>query len=356
MVTIPEPYKTKFKNGINHPELFLWDAWSYLESDRIHLYCLAVSRKKNDGSNLDPNKRNDVPFHIRHFTSDDNGFSWKDEGCFIDVDKDLKGKYRTIWSGSVQPLPTGEILAAYTGIVDVDSEHRYLQTIALASSTNGYKLAQSQERELSSPIRDFDEIMKKGYYLDSLPDLGSNKGEENGPIMAWRDPFIFYDKTNELNLFWAAKINPTQSALARTTLKKTEKGYTIKELFPPATVSDYLEFTQLEVPKIVWDKAKGLYYLMISACNRLYEEQPDSEITKEVRFYKAKDINGPWESMGDSILGNENLFGPTILRTDFDNNRLLCIAPYTEKSTKSSRLTFAKPFYVYLETLNVEFL
>jgi len=112
---IPPPYVEKFKNGINHPQLYLWDAWSYLEVDVMHLYCLAVARLKSDGTPLQPMERNDHPFHIRHFTSVDNGISWKDEGCFLNPKKELKKlNGYTVWSGSVEGLPNGEKLAAIT--------------------------------------------------------------------------------------------------------------------------------------------------------------------------------------------------------------------------------------------------
>ena len=80
-VTIPQPFPRPFENGIRHPDLYLWDAWSFVDSGRtIHLYSLAVSRTKADGSPLLPVDRNSFPFHIRHFTSDDDGVTWSDRG------------------------------------------------------------------------------------------------------------------------------------------------------------------------------------------------------------------------------------------------------------------------------------
>jgi hypothetical protein len=352
---IPDSYRKKFVNGIRHPHLYLWDAWSYLEKDTIHLYCLAVSRIKPNGTELHTNERNDFPFHIRHFISIDNGLSWKDEGCFLKPDDISKLNYRTIWSGSVKPMPNGKKLVAYTGLENKDSEHNYLQNIAIGISEDGYTVNTIYNKAISSPLRDWKAILDKGYYLDSEGNLGSNKGEKDGPIMSWRDPFIFYDKDNKLNLFWAAKVGPRLSALARATLKPKGEFFEIEELHPPITVPDIKDFTQLEVPKVLFDEQKKQYYLIISSCNRLYENQIDSEITKEVRVYTSKNINGPWESLGDKILGREHLFGITILKTDFKNNRILCIAPYTEAANQDLMLTFAPVFYIYLDELRVEF-
>ena len=114
---IPPPYAGEFANGICHPLLYLWDSWSYIEHDIMHLYCLALSRLKPDGSPIKPIERNDFPFHIRHFTSKNNGQTWKDEGCFLEA-ANLSEKLNnyTIWSGSVEVLDDGKKLIAFTGL------------------------------------------------------------------------------------------------------------------------------------------------------------------------------------------------------------------------------------------------
>jgi hypothetical protein len=323
----------------------------------MHLYCLAVSRFKADGTPLLPMERNNFPFHMRHFTSEDTGKSWKDEGCFLkpEIGSQKYNPY-TIWSGSIEALADGSKLVAYTGLEKVDPQHSFVQSIAVAVSADGYVIDQIAETPLSSPLIDWDEITEKGYYLDPPEKLGSNAGEGGGPILAWRDPFIFVDSNETINLFWGGKVSPTKSALVRAALKKNGTQYEISELFPPTTVPDGNEFTQLELPKVLHDKEKGLYYLMISSCNRLYEGQLDEEVDKGVRVYKSDAIDGPWETLGGKILAAENLFGPTVLATDFQNNRLLCIAPYTDAAEDKLSLTFSPVFYVYLDRLRVEFL
>lgn len=355
MNQIPGAYEKKFVDGIRHPYLFLWDSWSYVEDNIIHLYCLAISRLKPNGDELKPHERNDFPFHIRHFTSIDEGLSWKDDGCFLSPEDVSNLNFKTIWSGSVSPMPNGKKLVAYTGLENLDSDFRYRQNIAIGTSNDGYTVNQIYNEPLSSPSRDWKKIIDKGYYLDAVDNLGSNNGENGGPIMSWRDPFIFYDKDETLNLFWAAKVGPRIGAMARATVISNGKNFSIGELHPPITVPDFNEFTQLEVPKVLFDKGNERYYLVISSCNRLYENQPDSEISKEVRLYTSNYINGPWESLGDKILGKQHLFGLTVLKTDFKNNRLLCIAPYTELAEDNLMLTFPPVFYIYLDPLRVEF-
>ena len=354
---IPPPHIGLFENGIVHPSLYLWDAWSYIEGEIIHLYCLAVSHFKPDGTPLQPIERNDYPFHVRHFTSENNGKNWKDEGCFLSPASWSKNfNCTTAWRGSIEGLPDGNKLTAFTVLEKKDSNHKFLQNIALATSKDGFEIDQIIDMALSSPRRDWAEITKQGYYLDVPEKLGSNEGEKSGPILAWRDPFIFLENNGKINLFWGGKTTPTKSALVRAELQKQGSGYKIAKLFPPITVPDGNEFTQLELPKVLFDKENHLYYLIISSCNRLYEGQPDKEVDKGVRVYKSKSIDGPWESLGDKILGEQNLFGPTVLKTDFRNNRLLCIAPYTDAADKSHRLTFSPVFYVYLDELRIEFL
>lgn len=356
MIFIPHSYPNKFYNGINHPDLYLWDAWSYYDEREIHLYCLALSRLKNDGTALEPHERNDYPFHVRHFTSADNGLSWQDQGCFLKPDQVPNFDIKTIWSGSVKPMPNGDKLVGFTGLEKGDDKLRYRQYIAFAISKDGYTVHHFNDTILSSPSTDWQKIIDKGYYLDELNRIGHMDGEENGPIMAWRDPFVFYDKNEELNMFWAAKTAPRVGVMARVTVADINDVEHTTTLHPPISVPDQDQFTQLEVPKILFDDVSNTYYLMISTCNRIYENQPDSEINKEVRLYKSSSLNGPWQSLGDKILDTEHLFGATVLKSDFKNNRLLCMAPYTEKAEQSKQLTFAPVFYIDLNTLKVEFL
>jgi hypothetical protein len=357
VLQIPPPFNKKFVNGIRHPLLYLWDAWSFMEEDTMHLYCLALSRLKPDGTTLQPKERNDFPFHIRHFTSENNGRSWKDEGCFLKPEKlSKKFNFYTIWSGSIELLPDGRKLVALTALERANPNYNYLQNIVLATSSNGHTIDHIADIVLSSPFRDWKEITSKGYYLDAPEKLGSNEGEDGGPILAWRDPFVFIDKDEKINLFWAGKISPTKSALVRAELENDGALYKIKKLFTPVTVPDADKFTQLELPKVLYDEEKGLYYLIISSCNRLYEGQSDEEVDKGVRIYKSNSIDGQWKALGHKILGSENLFGPTVLKTDFKNNRLLCIAPYTDAAEDHLSLSFSPVFYVYLDTLKVEFL
>lgn len=354
MQQIPTAFKGEFKNGIHHPQLYLWDAWSYHQNGVIHLYCLAVNRFKEDGTILDSSLRNSYPFHMRHFTSNDEGETWKDEGCFLKPTLG-EGKHdsRTIWSGSVELLPNGKKLVAYTGVYQINEERWFLQNIALAISNDGFEINKIADEPLSCPKRDWDKITELGFYLDQQDKLGHNDGENGGPILAWRDPFVFVDTDENIHLFWAAKTGSHKNAMAHALLEKDDDLFRIAKLYPPITLPDGADFTQLELPKICFDNKKKRYYLIVSTCNRLYEGQSDEEVDKSLRLYWASSLDGPWEPCGQDgsrILKGSNLFGLTVLKTDFENNRLLCIAPYTDVAPNDLKLTFAKTFYLDLNT------
>ncbi len=356
--TIPAPHPHSFTNGIQHPDLYLWDAWSYYKNDAFHLYTLAVCRKNDDGTSLKPSERNSVPFHIRHFSSRDEGTTWKDEGCFLTPRLgEGKADSKSVWSGSIELLPSGEKLVAYTGLYDVDEDHNFVQNIMLANS-DGYQIQARAEEPVSCSRRDWNEITEKGYYLAPLEDLGQNDGESGGPVLAWRDPYIFLDQENNVHLFWGAKIGPKLSAMAHALLRRNGQLYDLEELYPPTTMPDGEGFTQLELPKIIYNKNEKTFYLIISTCNRLYEGQSDDEVDKTVRLYKSQSLNGPWEmwgKKGSAILWQENLFGLTVLKTDFEKKRLLCVAPYTDAAEERLSMTFSPVFYINLDPVDVIF-
>lgn len=353
-ITIPPPLKTPFRGPINHPALYLWDAWSYWEGNELHLYCLALSRTDGLGNTLAPVQRNSWPFHVRHFLSTDGANTWSDMGAFLQPSaEENTHDSKTIWSGSVALLPDGKKLVAYTGLYEGDATHNFQQNIALAVSNDGHKIDQRFAEPLSCPSRDWQMIVDTGYYLDKIENVGSDEGENGGPIMAWRDPFVFVDDKEKIHLFWAAKVSSHRSALAHALLEKTRSGYSIATLFPPVVMPDGDEFTQLELPKVLHDNLSNKFYLIIATCNRLYEGQTDAEVDKKVRLYSSSSMTGPWQPCGinGSVVLEEksHMFGVTALRADYDNGELFCIAPYTDAAENGIALTLSRPFTIRLD-------
>ncbi len=347
-----------FEGAIVHPDLYLWDSWSYQEHGTIHLFCLAISRTKPNGEALLPAEKDNYPFHIRHFSSLDQGRQWKDEGCFQQPGKTSDGHdERNVWSGSVCLLPSGEKLAGFTGIFEIDDQRRYLQNISLGTSSSS-QIDSLLPSPLSCPIRDREAILSLGYYLDAANRLGSNDGEEGGPVMAWRDPFLFIDSDQRINAFWSAKSGPGVGVIAQGLIAKGDDkcGYSLEKLYPPMSLPDGESFTQAELPKIYFDDAQGIYYLIVSSCNRFYEGQPDSEVDKTIRLYKSNSMRGPWQiAVGNNsaIKGAEGLFGMTVLEPDFANDRLLCISPRTGSDNPDAAFTIGERFYLDLNTATV---
>ena len=356
---IPAKDQQTFTNGIKHPDLFLWDAWSFVDSDDvIHLYSLAVPRVRADGSPITRIERNAVPFHMRHFSSRDLGGSWRDEGCLIAprVGQGLPDS-RTIWSGSIEPLSDGKKLLAYTGLYELDDEHCFAQNIMLALS-DGYQIENRENEALICPLRDWKTITDSGYYLAAPSDIGDRAGEEGGPVMAWRDPFVFVDTQDQVHLFWSAKTGPKQGALGHGLLRRDGQRFRLEKLFPPTSVPDGDGLTQFELPKVYFDEKEGAYYLISATCNRLDEQQLDHEVDKRIRLHVSHSLDGPWRPWspkGSVLPGLDGLFGMTVLKAEFDRKSLLCIAPYTDAAGDDLGLTFAPSFRIDLDPVKVVF-
>lgn len=353
---IPAAATQTFSGGIRHPHLYLWDAWSYVEAETIHLYCLAVSRTRPDGEVLDPAQRNGFPFHVRHFLSVDDGATWRDHGCCQQPNLTESGHDAgNVWSGSIKKLDDGKKLVAYTGLYDLGEQRGFLQNISLAHSSDGHHLDWLQAQPLSCPVRDREQILAQGYYLDKAEKLGHNDGENGGPIMAWRDPFVI-DSAGQQHIFWSAKTAAGLGAIAHGLLEASADGYTLAQLYCPIQLPDGDDFTQIELPKFYHDEAEQCYYLIVATCNRIFEGQPDSEVDKVIRIYRATSLRGPWQSIVEdrsAVIGCENLYGMTVLKTDFNKQRLLCMAPYTDGLEGDLSLSFPAPFYLDLKTASV---
>lgn len=352
---IPPLHSERFEGAINHPTLVLWDCWSYRENNMLHLYCLAVSRYDANNKLLDPSDRNHRPFHVRHFVSDDNGDSWLDAGCF---QKPRLGTdnfdSRTIWSGSVTRLKDGRKLVAYTGLRELGDDLMFQQSMGVAVSLDGASIVPNSEQLISCSYADWQDITDHGYYLGDKETLGNKDGENEGPILAWRDPFVLLHN-DELYMFWCAKVSSHISALGSAKLTETDAGFAIEEMYPPVIMPDAKSFTQLELPKVIYDDIKAKWYLIISTCNRLYEGQSDTEVDKQLRLYKSTSMHGPWEpfSEGDSRLKLEeqDMFGLTVIDTDFERGELRIVAPYTGAAAPEKSLTLSAAFSIDLDSV-----
>lgn len=342
---IPTYSQTHFHDGIKHPDLWLWDSWVCERDGVLNLYCLALNRQDAAGSAIRPADRNNFKFHVRRFTSSDGGQTWWDRGCFLAPADIGDGAFaRNVWSGSAASLPDGRFLFAFTGVRELGPDRAFLQTLCVAAGETPDALATLPLTALSCPLRDYDAITATGYYLGPREALGNNDGEAGGPILAWRDPFIFVDDSGVVHLFWSAKVSPTIPTIAHATLRETRAGFVIDRLSAPLRLPDADKFTQAEVPKVYEDRARHRYFLLIAACDRLFEGQADEEVTKVQRLYVAPSPFGPWSPHAPAcslLAGLDQVFGASVLKAAFERNEMTLVAPYTEQALTHLQLTFA---------------
>lgn len=343
---IPPTWRSVFNKGIDHPELWLWDSWTLQEpTGHYHLYCLALSRVRADGTAITPPERNDFTFHVRHFESWDFGHTWYDRGAVMQPGQVSDGAdSRNVWSGSVLRVNADLIAFGFTGVRDCGAGRSFLQSICVATGPSPRKVRAFAPAPLSCPVRDYDDIRSKGYYLGPRESLGCNQGEEGGPIMAWRDPFFFRGPEGQLHAIWSAKRSATIPVIAHARVKLRDNQLILDALDAPIELPDALLMTQAEVPKIYRDPATGTFLLLVSACDRRYEGQPETEISHTQRLYCSDHIRGPWRSYtpGSSELpGLEGLFGASLLGHDMSTGRLKVIGPYTESAGRARQLRFA---------------
>lgn len=351
LVDIPPQARSLFRDGINHPDLWLWDAWTVASGDTLILFTLALARMNKQGAPIAPGDRNRYPFHVRRFDSRDGGASWRDHGAFLSPGDSAGGVMaHNVWSGSAIESE-GRLLFGFTGVRAPAPGRSFLQSICLLPVAHGSATpTPSDTIVLSDPEADYQNIVGAGYYLGPRDNLGDDRGEEGGPILAWRDPFLFARSDGSIDAFWAAKSSPAAPAVAHARLAKQGDSFHCT-LLEPITLPDGDDFTQAEVPKVYRDPSGAGYLLLISTCNRLREDQPDEEVMKEMRLYRAAAPEGPWRPYrgDDSVIpGIAHLFGGALLSIERRANIATLIAPYTEMSAAEKRLTFAPLVYVNL--------
>lgn len=351
LVDIPPPAPGLFRHGVSHPDLWLWDVWTVAAGDTLTVFTLALARQNKKGDPITPGDRNLYPFHVRRFNSRDGGASWRDQGAFLSPGTDAGGVMaHNVWSGSAI-MSEGRLLFGFTGVRKPAPGRSFLQSICLLPVAQESAAPEPSDTiVISDPEADYQKIINAGYYLGPREMLGDDKGEAGGPILAWRDPFLFAGADGSVEAFWAAKTSATAPAVAHARLTRQGDGYCC-ELLAPISLPDGNDFTQAEVPKVYHDPSGAGFLLLVSTCNRLREDQPDEEVSKEMRLYRAAAPEGPWRPYrGDDgiIPGIEHLFGGAFLSIDRSANIATLIAPYTEMSAADRQLTIAPPAYINL--------
>lgn len=317
---------------IKHPTCYLWDAWSFEENGSWYLYCLALPRMDDSGTPIHPDHRNDHRFHIRCFESQDAGASWLDNGVFQEPGLCANGADSgNVWSGDAYRTADGTYWFASTGIRKVDAEHPFVQSLLLGRSANKARFSGALYSVLGADTH-YDQLVEAGYFLGTKSALGHRDGESGGSILALRDPFIVGGGNSNgcYDIVFAAKALGGEPAMGHITVDLSSSEPQLMAIHAPIRLPDAGEFTQFEVPKVIWDSARSQYWLLGSTADRVDESQPESEVNRYLRLYCAKTLKGPWlpaSNQGSVISGTGTRFGATILA--LQENQLVCLAPLT---------------------------
>ncbi len=341
-----------YHNGpcaILHGDHYLWDSWCFTEGLQTHLYALAVERRTATGELIEATQRNEHPFHIHHFVSRDGGASWHDEGIFLRRGASAFDA-RSIWSGSITVAPDGDKLMAYTGIAEHGAHRPFVQSMAIARTRDGQRPDYLPQQPVSCPVRDREHILSAGYYLGPADSLGDKNGEEGGPILAWRDPFLWLDQHQRWHMFWSAKSSPTQGVIGHALLRVEGADFHIDDLYPPIFLPQN-DYTQIELPKIYFDQSRDCFYLLAANCNRLNESQPANQTNRHTCLYRSNRLEDGWQPCfgNDGIVpDSEGTYGVSVIKEDFAQDRLLCIAPLDDRAGENA-FGFSRTFYITLD-------
>ncbi len=346
-----------FKGSINHPDAFIWDAWSLTKDGTIFLYALASPRDVYKDGTIDiQTQRDHIPHHHRLFISTDQGKSWKDGGpVFAPRLGEDKFDSRSIWTGSTVHFQ-GKIIGGYTGIRMTDESHPFIQSIGLSVSDDGKIYTRLTSEPLSCPIRDYDEIRAKGYFLGERNDLGTDKGENGQNILAWRDPGLVVDPaTGLLHAFWSAKTDKTEeqeAALAHGIIHDPLTKPRL-ELLAPAHLPDHAEFTQAEVPQLIYSKAAKLFYMVVSTTNRTSGDQTDGDLDLAARLYSSPELGGKWTFVGKVLSKDDKRYPATIVDfVDTDKGGVLYFTAPFNRSNAEDIMHTMPPINAALVTAN----
>ena len=267
-------------------DFYIWDNWVLSDEGKLHRYFLAASKKYT----LDERHEH---AYIRHAVSVNKAKSWNDLGAVLKPTKDASWPDLVVWSGSAVKKDD-EILLFVTGR---SKEDGLLQKIGLARSSDAHKFS------------------KIKLILEPTEAFNYDISDDDGVIMAWRDPFVFYDaKTKLWHMFFAAKQKLNGKTIAAighaiSLDEKLEKWNLLKPLKLSET------FAQIEVPNLVYKD--GLYYLFVSV-QYFPQEKTNLKKKAELRAYTAKDINDNWELLIEPISGHE-FYATTIFKNQEDD-------------------------------------
>lgn len=284
------------------PGQYIWDSWIVEDEGILHRYALSASIEYK------PNDRHQHAF-VRHAVSTDNGDSWEDKGPAVVPNVEAIWPDHVIWTSSIllrKDAPEGkEFLMFITGRSKKDG---WTQRIGLCRSKDGFEFSKPQA------------------ILEPEERLGYDTTDDDGIIMAWRDPNVMlHPDTGEWHMFFSAKLRD-EDGKPRPTV-----GHAIAEnealdkwkLQPPLRLPHY--YRQLEVPYMI--HREGRFYLFVSTQNYpLKENNRDKQA--DYRGYMSEQITGPWKSVHshkDKIYGHK-IYAPTLFELPWNSSNFYAVS------------------------------
>ncbi|MEJ2310643.1 MAG: glycoside hydrolase family 68 protein [Gammaproteobacteria bacterium] len=268
---------------------YIWDSWIVEDQGVLHRYALSAPKE-----GYTPNERHEHAF-VRHAVSNDGGVTWKDLGPAVTPQPKGTWPDHVVWTSSVMlhknEQGEKEFLMFITGRSEEDD---LTQRIGLARSTDGH--------HFSVPT----------VILSPTETLGYDITDDDGIIMAWRDPYLIQDPADgRWHMVFSAKSKDSCGVIRPTVghAVAEDASFTSWSLQPPMTLPQY--YRQVEVPYML--HRDGKYYLFVSTqANPLVDNNAGKEAA--FRGYEGDSITGPWTLVyedTDRIYGHQ-IYAPTL--------------------------------------------
>jgi hypothetical protein len=315
---------------------YIWDNWIVADNGKLHRYALSAS-----STEYKPQERHGYAY-LRYAFSEDGKKTWHDKGAVLEKSDAIPLNNESylwpnlvIWSGSAllhqDRMGNKEFILFFTGRSQEDEKIEDLfQRIGVATSKNG------QDFTIKAIFSPEDQCFTSQKAENTCKTICYDITDDDGIIMAWRDPYVFQDKNNpqKWHMIFAAKskdgcgaIRPTVGhAVAET--KENESLIEVEwQLQRPFELPQY--YRQLEIPNIIY--RKGKYYLFVSTQNN---PRMTSNEEKEAAYrgYVAENITGPWKLVygdTDKIYGH-NIYGITVFENQ--NGNYAAVGFYSEET------------------------
>ncbi len=249
---------------------YTWDNWiAYDEvAETYHRYLLTAPRT---GAPEGRHTRARIRLAISSC-----GTRWRDRGEALIPGPPGSPDDVAVWTGTtVIREHRRDVL--YTG---VSQGSRLWQSICLATATGGGPLDKRP-----SPV------------LTARDELGYDTGDDDGVVMAWRDPHVAREPaTGDWHMVFACKRASKAPRGAVGHAVATGDSLEHWELCGPLELPE--RFSQVEVPSLVF--AGGAVYCFVSTKDRDRDEAAASG--SAWRVYAAPSVAGPWERAADGPL------------------------------------------------------